>query len=140
MTTDLNKIYQVPLFMHILMAPINACIILYMLLVSFEVSAVCKYMFSLFATVIQLFLFCYLGNDLHQHVVIYYIKTNRGCHISFQSLAVADGVYSSDWMSFSIKEKKQFVLLIQRCQKPQVYNAFDFFHFDLPTYANVILN
>ncbi|GJQ83666.1 hypothetical protein Trydic_g14375 [Trypoxylus dichotomus] len=74
------------------------------------------------AHMFQLFYYCFVGNEL-----------------TVQSEKMADAVYACNWhLSDDIRFKKELILVIQRCQKPQTLTAAGFIDLNFVSYISVL--
>ncbi|RZC33681.1 7tm 6 domain containing protein [Asbolus verrucosus] len=70
---------------------------------------------------IQIFTYCWFGNEVE-------VKSNQ----------IPFSVYESDWTNYSLKEKKDVMILILRSQKPIKLSAFNLFYLSLETYIKIL--
>lgn len=68
MMSDFNEIMKVPLFLHVLMSPMVVCTSGLILIISSNVETISKSLFNMLGTSIQLFMFCYFGDDINEYV------------------------------------------------------------------------
>lgn len=68
----------------------------------------------------QIFLICYFGDRI----------TESSSNLAF-------GIYDSDWLRWSIKNKKTMMFMLARFQKPIIFKAFKLYAFDLVSFSSV---
>ncbi|XP_075972427.1 odorant receptor 4-like [Anticarsia gemmatalis] len=67
-----------------------------------------------------------------------YLYCNYGDNIMRSSMEVSDAIYNSEWYNIDAKERRNFLLVLIRAQKPSKISAYGFFDFNLMAYTSIL--
>lgn len=149
LTDEINRVFESMLFSQFIGSLSIICLAAFEATVLLSDKLACmKFIVYLFAAFIQLFFWCFFGNNIYYEVKLNHMEHlyRKHCHLhehelkparTFQSTAISDAAFNCKWYDMDRTFKRTLQHIIMRSHKPIYFRGGSFYVLNFETFISV---